>query len=230
MLLRANSEDVFTATVFSILKNISPEKWLADWLNDAFHTQEFTGAQFENLVFELWPSLSPPPGLRHREGSSKPDLIIKFDDVVIMVEAKYTSPLSSGTAHHSGRNQVIRFLDVANHHFGGSNLFARRVYLMTLTLDIPELINRYQTKANVVQDLLTFDCNREAAERMADTVAVGASTWRSLSTVLARNLDAFGDNPVEEAFVLDAITYLVLKIGQAAASQSPHSQCRRTQH
>ena len=58
---------------------------------------------------------------------------------------------------------------------------------------------------------MAFDCSKVAAERIAAGVTIGASTWHGLSMVLGANLDEFGTNPIEEAFVLDAITYLVVK-------------------
>jgi hypothetical protein len=218
MLLRTTSEDVVTATAFGILRNLTPAKWLGYWLNQSFETDAFTGAAFDELRFQLWPSLSPPPGLRYREGASKPDLIIRFDDVVVLVEAKYTASLSSGTTHNGNRNQLIRFLDALYHHYGGSSLFTKRCYLMTLTLEVPDLVKRYRSRENVVQDLMQFDCSRSAAEEMAASVTVGASTWNSLSSILAYRLEAFGDNPVEEAFALDVITYLAVKVAQVQAA------------
>lgn len=221
MLLRANSEDLMTGTAVAVLKNLTPSKWLGAWLNEAFQTNEFDEARFDNLHFELWPSLTPPPGLKHREGSSKPDLIVTFDDAVIVVEAKYLADLSTGTTHHPHRNQLVRFVDVVYHHYGGSQLFPRRVYLMTLTLTVPALAKRYRDRTLLAQDLTLFGCSQPAAEAIASTVCIGSSTWDALGRVLASKLEAFQENSIEEAFVLDLITYLTLKTTQARVKDSP---------
>jgi hypothetical protein len=221
MLLRTNSEDLMTSSAVSILRNLTPSKWLGTWLNEAFRTNEFDDARYENLQFELWPSLTPPPGLKQREGSSKPDLIVTFDDAVIIIEAKYLADLSSGTAHHPHRNQLVRFVDVAYHHFGGSHLFPRRVYLMTLTLKVPALAKRYRDRTLLAQDLALFGCGQQAAEAIASTVHIGYSTWDALGRVLASKLDDFQENPIEEAFVLDLIVYLNLKTTQARVKEAP---------
>lgn len=214
MLVRASSEDVLVANIFAILKNLSPQKWLGQWLDRSFGTSDFERARFEDLQFEFWASLPPPPGLSHREGRSKPDLIIHFDDVTVLCEAKYHSPLSSGTAHHSGRNQLIRFIDVVDQQYGSASLFQRRLFVMTLSIEVPALVTRYRDSELVVADLTAFNCAPAAARAIADRVGVGASTWQMLAETLAAALDDFGENPVEEAFALDALAYLALKLSK----------------
>lgn len=218
MLLRSSSEDVMTATVVGILKNLSPEKWLGYWLNETFQTNAFTTANFDGLAFELWTNLAPPPGLKHREGDSHPDLVISFDDVVIGCEVKYHAPLSSGTSHNRQRNQLIRMIDVFSSHYNSGTLFSRRVYVMTLTLEVPDLVNRYRLKELIAKDLMEQGYSRQYADDTAKSVAVGASTWQSLADCLIAHLDSFSVNPVEEAFVLDCVSYIWTKISQAKAS------------
>ena len=217
MLLRTTSEDVMTSTVVGILKNLTPQKWLGQWLNQSFQTEAFSKAKFDDLSFELWTSLTPPPGLKHREGDSHPDLVISFDDVVIGCEVKYTSPLSGGTSHSGKRNQVIRYIDVFSNHYNAGKLFGRQVYIMTLTLEVPELVNRYRLKELIAKDLVDLGYSRQYADDAANAVTVGASTWQTLAAVLVANLESFAVNSVELAFVLDCVSYIWTKISQAQA-------------
>lgn len=214
MLLRTTSEDVMTATVVGILKNLTPEKWLGHWLNESFQTEVFGDANFTDLTFDLWTTLSPPAGLKQREGDSHPDLVISFDDKVIACEVKFTSPLSGGTSHSSRRNQILRYIDVFAEHFNAGQLFRRQVFVLTLTLEVPDLVNRYRSKDLIAQDLEGLGYSREYAEGTASAVTVGFSTWRSLAVLLASKLETFSVNPVEECFVLDCIAYIWTKLGQ----------------
>lgn len=218
MLLRTSSEDVMTATTVAILKNLSPEKWLGHWLNECFQVDTFTKARFEGLRFDLWSVLSPPPGFKHREGNSHPDLVITFDDVIIACEVKYSSPVSSGTSHRQDRNQILRYADVFHHHFNGGKLYHQQVYIMTLSLEVPDLILRYRSPELLIQDLIGLGYSRDYAESVANSVRIGASTWRSLATLLSANLGAFGVNSVEEAFVLDLVSYIWTKLAQVQAA------------
>jgi hypothetical protein len=217
MILRTKSEDVMTATVIGILKNLTPKKWLGHWLNESFQSEAFSDSQFNDLTFKLWTTLAPPAGLKQREGNSHPDLVISFDDKIIACEVKFTSPLSGGTSHSSKRNQLLRYIDVFADHFNAGQLFRKQVFVLTLTLEVPDLIKRYQSRELIARDLEDQGYSREYAEASAKAVNVGASTWRSLAILLTSRLEAFSVNPVEEAFVLDCIAYIWTKIGQAEA-------------
>jgi len=219
LILRATSEDLVTATVFGILKNLRPEKWLAPWLNEAFETTEFARVTFDDLAFQLWPSLKAPPGLPHREGASKPDLMISFDSTVVLIEAKYRSPLAANTSNGQGRNQFLRFLDCLHHHHGGATLFAKRLYAMTLTTTVPEIVNRYKDPGAVARDLTSFNCSPPSAAAIANAVKVGSSTWDDLAGILAGQLEEFDDT--EQAFALDVIVYLAHKLQALSAVQQP---------
>ncbi|MNX66963.1 hypothetical protein D3C86_980690 [compost metagenome] len=162
--------------------------------------------------------MAPPAGLKQREGNSHPDLVISFDDKIIACEVKFTSPLSGGTTNSSKRNQLLRYIDVFADHFNAGQLFRKQVFVLTLTLEVPELIKRYQSRELIAKDLEGQGYSREYGEATAEAVSVGASTWRSLAILLASRLEAFSVNPVEEAFVLDCIAYIWTKIGQAEAT------------
>ena len=218
MLIRTTNEDVLTGTVVGILKNLDPQKWLGQWLNESFQTTAFTGSRFEGLDFELWATLAPPKGLKIKEGNSHPDLIIRFDDVVIGCEAKFMAPLSTGTSHCAKRGQLLRYIDVFSNHFSAGQLFRKKVYLMTLTLEVPDQVVRYRSKDLIIKDLFELGYSRRYAEDAANAVTIGASTWESLAGLLVRNLDAFSVNTVEEGFVLDCVSYIWTKIGQAQSS------------
>ena len=60
----------------------------------------------------LWEELNPPSTLPTPEGQTEVDIIIKSNDFVWFIEAKYKSDISMRTTHDSKRNQVIRNIDV----------------------------------------------------------------------------------------------------------------------
>ena len=91
LILRSTSEDIITANVFGILKNLNPHIWLQGFLSEALHC-DFTSACFNNLKFEFWKKLSPPGNLSHKEGISEVDMVISFDNSIVLLEAN-TLPL-----------------------------------------------------------------------------------------------------------------------------------------
>ena len=123
-----NSEDALTWHYFSILHS-STEDYKRKWLNtfltgslmqipDNRPTERLQDAE---ILFwrgkEKSPIFSPPPGLVHKEGNTEVDVLIQIPgEAIIFVEAKYKSPISSGTTHDSSRDQVIRNIDVGSYY------------------------------------------------------------------------------------------------------------------
>ncbi|MBU6428573.1 MAG: hypothetical protein KGR26_06170 [Cyanobacteria bacterium REEB65] len=173
------------------------------------------GKPIEDLRFDFWPALDPPPGLKHREGKSKADLAFHFANTVVVCEVKFMAQLSESTTHARKRNQLLRYADVFTQHYGRGRLFDRRLFIMTLTLDVPDLVRRYQQKSHICRDLIQNGYSEDYSQATAEAVTFGASTWDSLAAVLASKLDAFSENDTELAFTCDVIGYIATKVQQA---------------
>jgi hypothetical protein len=113
LIVRTTSEDLLTANVFGILKNLDPTIWLRRFLGEAIKGKDFSRHTFENLSFEFWKKYRPPINRAVREGTSEVDVTLSYKDGVIFIEAKYLAPISQRTTHDSDRNQIIRYLDLA---------------------------------------------------------------------------------------------------------------------
>jgi len=119
-----NSEDARTWHHFSPLLSATREdknKWIETFLTKAFeNTPESVVPEiFQDIEILFWrgrevsPYFDPPPNLE--EGRTEVDVSIVIPDVaIIFVEAKYKSPISTGTTHDVSRDQVIRNIDVGS--------------------------------------------------------------------------------------------------------------------
>ena len=116
LIVRSTSEDLLTANVFGILKNLDPKIWLTRLLGEAIKGKDFSRHTFENLSLEFWKKYRPPVNRKYKEGPSEVDVTISYEGGVIFIEAKYLAPLSLRTTHDRHRDQVIRYLDLAAHY------------------------------------------------------------------------------------------------------------------
>jgi Holliday junction resolvase-like predicted endonuclease len=117
LIARDTSEDLLTANVFGILKNLDPKIWLTKFLGEAIKGRDFSNHSFENLSFEFWRKYRPPINRKYREGISEVDITISYKDGVVFIEAKYLAPVNLRTTYDNRRDQVIRYLDLAAYHY-----------------------------------------------------------------------------------------------------------------
>src|SRR5207248_2368019 len=132
--VRKTSEDLFTSNVFGILRRLRPSLWLRPMLNAAFKTQRFKTESMRRLDLNFWKTVGPPPLTAFPEGPSEVDVCIAFATTVILLEAKFHSPLATRTTYDPRRDQLVRLLDVAYSYAVGGQLFRRDPYVLVLGL------------------------------------------------------------------------------------------------
>ena len=74
LIVRTTSEDLLTANVFGILKNLDPKIWLTkilrEWKGEdpgeAIKGKDFSRHTFENLSFEFWKQYRPPANRKYQ--------------------------------------------------------------------------------------------------------------------------------------------------------------------
>jgi len=197
-LLHKSSEDVLVANVFGILKNLPHSVVLWPWLT------EITGVNYEateEARVRFWQSQTVPIG--KAEGSTKVDVVIETDAVLIFVEAKLDAEASIDTTHDPDRDQLTRNLDV------GYSLAFRRlkdfrlIYLTTDEFE-PPLVR------DVCARRLGFDLNPSA--RPEDiTSRLHWAAWETVGVALARAYQADSFTSTERHFALDLLAYLAKK-------------------
>jgi len=95
--LHVLSEDILTANVFGILKNLDPKVWLASFLQNACHfsREEFPylykDGNYSEFSVLLWHDLDQPPS--RLEGPTQADVFIELRNAAILVECKGLAPL-----------------------------------------------------------------------------------------------------------------------------------------
>jgi hypothetical protein len=96
-ILHTTSEDILTANVFGVLRNLDPKVWLISFLDSAC---EFSRTAFPNLFADdnfneyevlLWQDLDQPP--RQLEGKTQADVFIVLANSAILIECKGFAPL-----------------------------------------------------------------------------------------------------------------------------------------
>ena len=115
--LHVLSEDVLTANVFGILKNLDPKVWLVSFLQNACH---FSGEEFPYLYTDdnysefsvlLWHDLDQPPS--RLEARTQADVFIESRDAAILVECKGLAPLQKRVSTDDGKGDPRFWWDQA---------------------------------------------------------------------------------------------------------------------
>ena len=125
----------------------------------------------------FWPKVDPPPSRPQREGCSEPDLLIKFDDrALVLVEAKYTSPVKTDTKHDPNRDQLIRFIDCGSWRARQTNCGS--FYLIALQYgnaptNVEDIANRYAGNPSAIRNALPYrtDLNKSDFKELSRSVA-----------------------------------------------------------
>ena len=217
MIVRGTSEDLLTANVFGILKNLDPKIWLRRFLEEAIKGKDFSRHTFENLSFEFWKRYRPPVNRKYREGISEVDVTISYKDGIIFIEAKYLAPISLRTSNDVRRDQVIRYLDLAAYHFLNHPDAVKEFYFVLImdTEKPPWLLTRYKSQRNLAKGLThhgLFPANEDIASLLSK--GIGWLTWKQVREILEVTKGQF-ITTTEQRFVSDLISYLDYKIREA---------------
>jgi hypothetical protein len=214
LIVRTTSEDLLTANVFGILKNLDPKIWLRSFLREAIKGRDFSGHTFEGLSFEFWKRYCPPANRKYREGISEVDVTISYKDRIVFIEAKFLAPVNLRTTSDPRRDQIIRYLDLAAYHFLNHPDHVKEFYFVLIidTEKPPWILTRYRYNQNLTNGLT----NPGLFEPPVDTVkmlskGIGWLTWKQLRKILDGTKVHFRTE-AERKFVEDLIIYLDYKI------------------
>lgn len=163
-----NSEDARTWFLFSPLieKTENQTSTLLTLFNQAFpgeiDTPVLQNLQASRLYFwhgKETPALKlePPPLLRFKQGPTEVDLIVAIENkVVVFIEAKFRSGVSSGVKHAPNWDQVIRNIDVGSWFAAGR--FQRFYFILLQYGDYPSnaesILLRYKDKPEIIRKSL----------------------------------------------------------------------------
>ena len=226
LIVRTTSEDLLTANVFGILKNLDPTVWLRRFLGEAIKGKDFSRHTFEGLSFEFWKRYRPPANRKFREGISEVDVTISYKDGIIFIEAKYLAPVSLRTSNDPRRDQVIRYLDLAAYHFLNHPDSVKEFYFVLIidTEKPPWILTRYKSQTNLFKGLThhgLFQMNQDIGSVLSK--GIGWLTWKQLRKILEITRGQFRTG-VERKFVEDLIVYLDYKIREGKRIRNERKQ------
>jgi hypothetical protein len=226
LIVRTTSEDLLTANVFGILKNLDPKIWLRRLLGEAIKGQDFSQHSFEDLSFEFWKKYRPPINRATREGVSEVDVTLSYKDGVIFIEAKYLAPISQKTTHDADRNQIIRYLDLAAYHFLNYPGSAIDFYLILITdtEEPPMVLTHYLLPKKLIEGISSgglFGIRHHLFDLLAE--GTGWISWDNLNKILKNTRDQF-QTQVEKHFLDDLILYLTYKLREAERIRNERKQ------
>jgi len=226
LIVRTTSEDLLTANVFGILKNLDPTIWLRRFLGEAIKGKDFSKHSFENLSFEFWKRYRPPANRKYREGISEVDVTISYKDGIIFIEAKYLAPVNLRTTSDVRRDQIIRYLDLASYHYLNHPDRVKEFYFVLIidTDKPPWVLTRYKFQRNLVKGLThhgLFPVNEDIGSLLSK--GIGWLTWKQLRRILEVTRDQFRTQ-AERKFVEDLIVYLDYKIREGDRIRTERKQ------
>jgi hypothetical protein len=226
LIVRTTSEDLLTANVFGILKNLDPKIWLRKFLGEAIKGKDFSRHTFENLSFEFWKRYRPPVNRKYREGVSEVDVTISYKEGIIFIEAKYLAPVSLRTTHDKNRNQIIRYLDLAAYHYLYPPNRLKEFYFILITGSEkpPWILTRYRSPNNLRKGLTDpglFATKDDVANLLSK--GIGWLSWSQVREILTIIREEF-QTKVEKKFLDDLILYLDYKIREAERIRNERKQ------
>jgi hypothetical protein len=226
LIVRTTSEDLLTANVFGILKNLDPTIWLRRFLGEAIKGKDFSRHTFENLSFEFWKRYHPPANRKYREGISEVDVTISFKDGIIFIEAKYLAPVNLRTTSDPRRDQIIRYLDLAVYHYLNHPDGVKEFYFVLIidTEKPPWILTRYKYARNLAKGLTPhglFPVNEDISSLLSK--GIGWLSWSQLKKILEITKRHFRTE-AERKFVDDLIVYLDYKIREGERIRSERKQ------
>jgi hypothetical protein len=216
LILRESSEDLLTANVFGILRHLRPGIWLIPLMRAAFPHHRIDPVLNESVKLTLWKKIEPPPNRGAHEGLTEVDVHVTFDQQVLLVESKYTSAISTGTANDAQRDQIIRLLDVAHSSMVDGSLFPMSPFVLLIGSwpSEPELVTRYRSAGGVMGALPHLQ-SRADGEAIASYISkrVGYLSWFDLAKVLTARFEHA--TSLEAPFLVELAGYLRHKMGAA---------------
>jgi len=201
IVLHTGSEDVLTANIFGIIKNLDHDVWFKNFLCETLDAQ-IDGKEFEDSKFYFWKRYQSPREYNKKEGSSEIDVTLELVGTVVFVEAKYRSGLATGTTYDKERDQIVRNLDVGLSY---SQKFKKRFFLLIVTNESkpPELLTYYREHPAELERKLFYRKGINLISCLAWT------NWSKIMNTLKEKLEKF--SPMERRFVNDLIKYLKIK-------------------
>ena len=154
-----NSEDACTWHYFSPLLSDESRRTevLTRLLRDAF-ADGVPSSVFEAVIsaeLRFWPKLTPPPSRPNKEGPSESDVLFEIGrQALVLVEAKYKSPVSKSTKYDSARDQVIRLLDVGSYYAEQTQVDSCFVIVLQYgnhSINAEEIVSRYRGRPESIQ-------------------------------------------------------------------------------
>ncbi len=226
LIVRTTSEDLLTANVFGILKNLDPTIWLRKFLGEAIKGKDFSRHTFENLSFAFWKRYRPPLNRKYREGISEVDVTISYKHGIIFIEAKYLAPVNLRTTSDPRRDQIIRYLDLAAYHYLNHPDGVKEFYFVLIidTEKPPWILTRYRYNYNLIKGLTSpglFKPPMDTSHLLSK--GIGWLSWSQLKEILEITREQFR-NQVERRFVEDLILYLDYKIREAERIRNERKQ------
>jgi len=205
IVLHTGSEDVLTANVFGIIKNLNHGVWFRNFLCETLHAQ-IPDREFRDLKFYFWKRYPSPREYNKKEGPSEVDVTLELDSVVFFVEAKYRSGLATGTTYDEERDQIVRNLDVGLSY---SKKLKKRFFLLIITNEDkpPALLTCYRKHPAELARKLPYQKGLDL------TSCVAWTNWREIMNTLKGKLKEF--SLAERRFVNDLLEYLQIKISRA---------------
>ncbi len=182
-----NSEDARTWCLFSPLLDSSERR--ASSLANLLH-QAFPG-DFESTILDrlaaaslyFWHGketpvlqLVPPPSLPFRQGKTEVDLIVALEDhLLVFIEAKFRSGVSSGVKHNPEWDQVIRNIDVGSWFSRGRVPDFRFILLQygDFPTNAKSMVLRYKDRPETIKGALAHrtDLDDKQIEKLARSIA-----------------------------------------------------------
>lgn len=202
VVLHTASEDILTANVFGVIKNLDHSVWFSSFLCETLDVQ-IDDKEFEDLKFYFWKRYSSPKEYKKKEGLSEIDVTLELDSTVVFIEAKYRSGLATGTTYDEKRDQIVRNLDVGLSY---SQKVKKRFFFLLITNESkpPELMTYYQRHPTKMFMKLPYRKGLDLVSCLAWT------NWSEIMKTLKEKLEEF--SPVERRFVNDLLKYLQTKI------------------
>jgi hypothetical protein len=228
------SEDILTANVFGILKNLDPKVWLVSFLQNACHfsREEFPylykDGNYSEFSVLLWHDFDqPPPWL---EGRTQADVLIELGDVAILIECKALASLqkrvSTNDKEGSPRfwwdqaiRSIVRGYSYSKKHFGEKDFF----FIVLSMSDKEETFTQYldwrrlkeQVENRILKDPeLRDDFPEDSVDDICRKLSRQISwvKWDDLKEALQKSL--FNEERVfrsQSRFCKDVVDYLELK-------------------
>lgn len=235
LILRPTSEDLITATAFTLLRYLPPGRWLPEILNVALKTHEFSYKSYKDLKYGLWENKPAFPRdlLPWREGSTQVDFQLSFENppTTLFVESKFGSPLSPRVTNDDGSSgypsdQLIRNVRVGLYECGyydhGLDLFApppkRQFYCI---LFAPRRGNPLVRRYRNMDRLRAGIPHADRIKAWPQPPFIGELSYRDLGTIIRGFYKQL--SPCEQVVARDLITYLDFK----RASVPNHSRLKQ---